>query len=190
MDISDITAPDLQDDIVGPIIIEENREQVTKRVEDAGYMNFLAGYPSSVFQDFESYLRTEIDLVEVDFRLVLDKYNSCFITYDLQPGIYTFKDFSEALFKILQLEYLACNSEIAIEFDDITRKTKLVVKLGIIVVKFEEKPFFSTVVGFTAEWDYKHYNEYISWKIVKLSSTNKIHLNCDLNKGSIVGSLR
>ena len=39
LDISDITATDLQDDIIGPIIIEEYREQVTKRMEDDGYMN-------------------------------------------------------------------------------------------------------------------------------------------------------
>ena len=31
LDISHITATDLQDDILGPIIIEEYREQVTKK---------------------------------------------------------------------------------------------------------------------------------------------------------------
>ena len=61
LDVSDITAADLQDDIIGPIIIEEYREQVTKRMKDDKYMKTLAGYVSSVFQDFESYLRTEID---------------------------------------------------------------------------------------------------------------------------------
>ena len=42
-------------------------------MEDGGYMNILSGYPETVFQDFESYLRLEIDLVENDFRLVLDE---------------------------------------------------------------------------------------------------------------------
>ena len=101
LDTSDITATDLQDDIIGPGIIEEYKEQVTKRMEDGAYMNTLAGFPSSVFQDFESYLRTEIDLVEDDIKLVLDKYNSSLITYELQPGIYTFKDLSETLYNIL-----------------------------------------------------------------------------------------
>ena len=73
MDISDITAADLQDDIISTIIIEEYREQVTKRMEDGGYTNIVAGYVSSVFQDFESYLRTEIDLIEDDIELVLDE---------------------------------------------------------------------------------------------------------------------
>ena len=73
MDISDITDADLQDDIKCPYIIEEYREQTTKRMEDVGYMNKLGGYRNSVFQDFESYLRTEIDLAEDDIRLVLHK---------------------------------------------------------------------------------------------------------------------
>ena len=37
------------------------------------YLSGLSKYPGSVFQDFERYLRTEIDLVEDDIRLVLDK---------------------------------------------------------------------------------------------------------------------
>ena len=80
LNFSDITATDLQDDIIGPIIIKEYREQVTKRMEDGGYVNSLSGYRSSVFQFFGSYLKTEIGLVEDDIRLVLDKYNSSFIT--------------------------------------------------------------------------------------------------------------
>ena len=36
------------------------------------YMDLLAGYTNSIFQDFENYLRTQFDLVKDDFRLVLD----------------------------------------------------------------------------------------------------------------------
>ena len=61
LDITDITAEDLQDEIIGPIIIEEYKKQVTKRMNDEQYMNILAIYISSVFQDFESFLRTRID---------------------------------------------------------------------------------------------------------------------------------
>ena len=190
LDISDITATDLQDDLIGPIIIKEYREQVTKRMKDDKYMNILAIYIASVFQDFESFLRTQIDLVEDDIKLVLDEYTSSFITYELEPGIYTFKDISEALFNILQLEYPGPSNAIVIEFDDITRKTKLVVRPGIIAIRFDEKPFFSTVIGFTPGWDYKHYNEYTSQKIVNLTSTNKIHLKCDCIDGSVVNGSR
>ena len=83
-------------------------------------------------------------LVEDVIRLVLDEYNSSFITNELEPGIYTFKDFSEILLKILQPEYAGCQNAIDIEFDDITMKTRLVVRSGIIAIRFDEKSFFST----------------------------------------------
>ena len=79
---------------------------------------------------------------------------------------------------------------IDIEYDDITMKTKLVVKFGSIVIRFDGKSFFSTVLGFSPGWDYKHYNEYISQKILNLGSTNKIHLKCDVIDGSVVNGLR
>ena len=190
LDIEDITAADLQDDIIAPIIIKEYEEQVTKRMNDEQYMNILAFYTSSVFQDFESFLRTQIDLVEDDIKLVLDEYNSSFITCELDPGIYTFKDISEALFNILQSDCPGDCNVIDIEYDDIKMKTKLVVQSGIIAIRFDEKSFFSTNLGFTAGWDYKHYNKYISQKIVNLSNTNKIHLKCDVIDGSVVNGLR
>ena len=69
------------------------------------YIYILAKFIDSVFPDFESSLRTQIDLVEDDIKLVSDEYNSSSITYELEPGVYTFKDTSEALLNILQLEY-------------------------------------------------------------------------------------
>ena len=188
--LEDITAEDLQDDIIGPIIIEEYKKQVTKRMNDEQYMNILAIYISSVFQDFESFLRTQIDLVEDDIKLVLDEYNSSFITYELDPGIYTFKDISEALLKVLQPEYDGCHNAIDIEYDDITMKTKLKVRARIIAIRFDEKSFFSTILGFIPGWDHKHYNKYTSQKVVNLGSTNKIHLNCDCIDGSVVNGIR
>ena len=115
MDISDITATNLQDEVLAPIIIEEYREQVTKRMKDVKYMLILAMYVDSIFQDFETFLRTEIDLVEDDIRLVVNEYNSNFITFDLELGIYTFKDISEALFNILHPEYRVYNNSVDIE---------------------------------------------------------------------------
>ena len=94
MGISDITAVDLEDEIIGPIIIQEYREQISKRKKVDKIVFILAVYTSSIFQDFEAYLRTVVDLVDDDIRFVLDEYNSNFITYDLEPGIYTFNDLS------------------------------------------------------------------------------------------------
>ena len=190
LDISDITATDLQDDIIGPIIIEEYRKQVTKRMKDDKYMLILAMYIVSVFQDSESFPRTEIDFVDDDIKLVLDVYNSSFITYELEPGIFTFKDFSNALFNILQPEKELYNNSVDIDYDEITIKTKLILRPGIIAIRFDEKSFLSTILGFTSGWDYKHYNKYTSQKIVNLSSTNKIHLKCDVIDGSVVDGLK
>ena len=141
LDIEDITAEDLRDDIIAPIIIEEYRKQVAKRMKDDKYMFILNLYVNSVFQDFESYLRTEVDLVEDDITLVLDEYNSSFITYELQPGIYTFKDISEALYNIVQSEYPGPGNVIDVEYDDITMKTKLIVRYAIIAIRFDENFF-------------------------------------------------
>ena len=173
LDSSDITAADLQDDIIAPFIIEEYKEQVTSRMRDEQYMNIFSIYTSSVFQDFESFLRTQIDLVEDNIKLVLDEYNSSFIIYEVEPGIYIFKDFSDALFNILQLDYPGPSNAVVIEIDDFTRNSKLVVRNGILAIRFDENSLFGTVLGFTSGWDYKHYNKYISQKIVNLSSTNK-----------------
>ena len=189
MDIEDITAEDLQDEIIAPIIIEQYKKQVTKKMKDDKYMFILSG-SNFVFQDFESFLRTQINLVEDDIKLVLEEYNSSFITYEISPGIYTFKDISEVLLNFLQSEYKSDFNKIVIEFDDITRKTKLVVRPGIKAIKFDEKSFFSTILGFTTGWDYKHYNKDISQKIVNLSNTNKMHLKCDCVDGSIQNGLR
>ena len=190
MDIEDITAADLQDDIRAPIIIKEYKKQVTKRMNEEQYMNILAIYTRTIFQDFESFLRTQIDLVEDDVKLVLDEYNSSFITYELNPGIYNYRDLSEALFYILQSEYPQSGSEILITLDYITRKTKLVVNSGIIAIRFDENSFFSTILGFTEGWNYKHYNQNLSQKIVNLSNTNKIHLKCDAIDLSVVNGDR
>ena len=71
LDVSNNTATGLQDEKTTPIVIEEYREQVTKRMKDDKYMLTLSMYVDSIFQDFESFLRTEIDWVQEDFRLVL-----------------------------------------------------------------------------------------------------------------------
>ena len=127
---------------------------------------------------------------EEEIRLVLDEYNSGFNTYKVTTGIYAFKEFSEVLFNILPLEYPGFSNVIDIEFDDITMKTKLVVRPGIIAIRFDGKSFLNTILGFTPQWDYKHCNEYISQKNTNSSTTNKIHLKCDVIDGSVVNGSR
>ena len=50
--------------------------------------------------------------------------------------------------------------------------------------------FFSTVVGFTPGWDYKHHKENTRQKILNLSTTNKKNLKCDVINGIVVNGLR
>ena len=64
LDNSDITAADLQDDVIGPFLIKEYREQVTKRIKDNLFMDILCFHIMSVIMDFESFLRRKVDLVE------------------------------------------------------------------------------------------------------------------------------
>ena len=187
LEITDITASDLQDNIIGPFIFKEYKEQLIKTMKDDKYMVILGFYIHSIFQDFKSYLKTEIDLVEEDIILVLDEYNSIFITYELKTSIYAFIGLLEALFNIFQPEYDEFNYVISIGFDDITRKARLVVGPGILAIRFDEKHFFSSVLGFNYGWNYKHFNEYSSQNMVNLATTNKNRLICD---GSTVDGLR
>ena len=99
-------------------------------------MRLLAMYNISIFPNFERFLRTEVDLVEDDIRLVLDEYNSSFITYEKQPGVYTYKDLSEALLRVLKPENEGYHNAIVIEINYLTMKTKLVVRSGIKTIRF------------------------------------------------------
>ena len=110
-------------------------------MEDGGYLYILPGYTSSIFQDFESYLRIEFDLVEDDIKLVLDKYNSSSITYELEQCSQIFKDLSEVLLSFLRPDYPGPSNAIDNEFDDITMKTELVVRDGFIAIVFDENRF-------------------------------------------------
>ena len=44
-----------------------------KRIKIDKYLSDLAVYNRFIFKDFESFLRTAVDLVEDDIRLVLDE---------------------------------------------------------------------------------------------------------------------
>ena len=118
-----MTATDLQDEVVGPFVFEEYREQRSKRMKSDQFMRKITIYSSSIIQDFESFFGTQFDLIEVDIRLVLQEYSSKFITFELPKGIYTFKDLSQTLVRVLQPEYQGYHNAVYIELDDITMKS-------------------------------------------------------------------
>ena len=163
-------------------------------------MILLVGYSRSLFQDFESYLRIVVGLDEEDIQLILKQYNSHFITYELTRGIYTIQDISDTI------HTFSGHSEIIeIEYDDICMKTKFILKyiggqkkFGLGKLRFDERSFFHTLLGFEPYWDYKPTNSnhvaipgvYTSDKILNLSTTNKIHSKCDIIDCSVVNGLR
>ena len=69
-------------------------------------------------------------------------------------------------------------------------KTKLVVRDGITSIRFDEKSFFSTILGFNFDWNYRIFKRYISQTFLSLSTTNKIHLKSDCINGSITNGVQ
>ena len=187
---SDITPDLIDDETKGSIILEQHRKTYQEIKRTNPLIKVTHCCKNSVFQVFQSLLRTEVDLVEDDINLILNEFNSSFITYQLQPGIYTFTDFPEALSKNLQPEFDRCDNAIVVKLDEITLKTKLVASSGTIVLRSDEKLFFSTSLGFTPHWDFEHYIEYIIQKVINLSTTNEIHLRANGFDGSINSGLR
>ena len=119
---ADIAQDLLGDETIEPIIIEEHIKTYQEKNCAKPLIKLIHRYQILIFQDFESFLRTEVDLVEDDIRLNLDENNSSFITYENTPGNHTFKDVSEVLFNILQPEYPGFSNVIASELDDFTMK--------------------------------------------------------------------
>ena len=73
--ISHITNEHLDDEILGPRIIDEFIKLSNEKKNRDGYMILLFGYCASSFRDFESYLRLVIALDEEDIQLILKEYN-------------------------------------------------------------------------------------------------------------------
>ena len=159
-------------------------------------MMLILGYARSKIRDFKSYSRIVIGLDEEGIQLILKQNNSHFVTYELTPGIYTIQDVSDTI------HTFSGHSEIIeIGYDDITMKSKIILKyksgqdkFGLGTLRFDERSFFYTLLGFEPYWDYKPTNfnhvanpgVYTSDKILNLSTTSKIHLKCDVIDGSVV----
>ena len=150
LDISHITNEHLDDEILGTHIIDEYIKLSTEKRNSDGYMIFLYGYTRSRFRDFESYLRIVIGLDEKDIQIILKEYNSHFITYELTPGIYSIQVISDTIYN-----FSVNNESIQVEFDDISMKTKIILKyignrkkfvLG--TLRFDETSFFSQFIRF------------------------------------------
>jgi len=76
-------------------------------------------------------------------QLILIQYNSFFVTYEIPPGIYSVKSFSEFIYTMGDYD-----GSLKTEFDDITKETKLTLtRFGSTfgTLRFNEKSFFTTL---------------------------------------------
>ena len=201
LNISHNTNKHLDDEILGPRIIDEFIKLSNAKKNSDGYMIILLGYSASSFRDFESYLRLVIGLDEKDIQLILKEYNSHFITYEITPGIYSIQDISDAI-----QTFSGHEETIQLEYDDISMRTTNVLKFkkekkkfALGTLRFDQQSFFHTLLGFSPYWDYKPNNSnhvltpgvYPSDKINLNSKTiDKIHLKCHATDGSIVDGIR
>ena len=129
--------------------------------------------------------------------MILRQYNEKYITYELEPGNYTIEDFQKAVYPHGDHE-----GTLQIEYDDLDKKVKLIlIQFGETpgTLRFGEKSFFHTLLGFTPYWDYKPTNAihadapgvYTTDKIIlKLNTINEIHLKYDCIDGSVQDGVR
>ena len=57
------------------------------------------------------------------------------------------------------------------------------------LLRFDEKSFFNTILGFSPYWDFKSFDEYFGEKFMKLSTIETVHLKCDCIDGNVVNGL-
>ena len=120
-------------------------------------------------------MRFIVGLDEEDIQLILKHYNSHFVTYELTQGIYTIQDISDTIHTFSGHSEIIEN-----EYDNITMKTIIISKykdgqerFGLGTLRFEEKSFFHTLLGFDPYWDYKLSGVYTSDKIILNLNTIK-----------------
>ena len=105
----------------GPRNFQAHRTLRLEKSSSDGYIILLMAYARSPFRDFQSYFRIIVGLDEDDIQVISKQHNSIFFTNEITPGVYSIKDVSEDVYtrgdheKTLQIEY-----------DDISRKTKLI----------------------------------------------------------------
>ena len=133
-----------------------------------------------------------------NFQVISKLYFSNFITYEIPPGTYSIKDFSEVVYTMGDHD-----GTLQIEYDDISMKTKPILKRfggSFGTLRFDEKSFFQTLSNYPPppQWNNKPTNEihadfldvFTSEIVMKLSTKDKIHLKCDVIDGSVLNGSR
>ena len=121
LNISDITPYHLQQEKIGPGIIDAYRKLRSEKSGTDGFNVSLLGYARSPFRDFDSYFGNVVGLDENGIQLTLKQYSSKFVSYEIVPGFYTIKDDSEIFNTMGDQE-----GTLQVECDDIIMKSKLI----------------------------------------------------------------
>ena len=156
LSIPNITGSHLEDETLAPHLAETYWKLRSHKLIHDGYIILIMGYARYPFRDFESYLRIVIGLEEDNIQLILKQYFEKFVTYELDPGNYTNEDLQEAVYPLGDHE-----DTLQIEYDDLNKKVKLILtRFGSTfgTLRFDEKSFFHTIIGFAPYWDYKPTN--------------------------------
>ena len=197
LNIPMITDSHLEDKATAERTAKTYRKLRSDKSSTDGYNILLMSYARSPIRDFESYLRIFIGLDEDDIQLILKQYNENFVSYELEPGIYTIEDLQKAVYPIGVHE----GTLIHIEYDDLNKKLKLILTIfgsTFGMLRFDKKSFLHTLLGFDPYWDYKitgmfddSPGVYTNDKIIlNLNTIDKIHLKCDAIDGSIQDGVR
>ena len=99
LNIPNITDSHLEDETLATRIAETYWKLRSDKLSYDGYNILLTGYDTSLFRDFESYLRIVVGLEEDNIQLILKQYNEKFVTYEIDPGSYTIEDLQKAVYK-------------------------------------------------------------------------------------------
>ena len=151
LNIPNIRDDHLEDETLAPRIAETYWKLRSDKSKHDGYTILLTGYANSSFRDFESYLRIIIGLEEDDIQLILKQYNEKFVSYELDPGNYTIEDIQKAVYPLGDHE-----GTLQIEYDDLNKKVRIILTCfgeTFETLRFDEKSFFHTLLGFDAYWD-------------------------------------
>ena len=194
--ISDNTPYHLQHEKIGLRIIKAYKKSRSEKSSTDGYIILLSGYAGSPFRDFESYFKIVVELVEDDIQLIFEQYNSNYVTYEIVPGFCSNQDISEAVRTMGDHE-----GTLKTEYDDINIKTKLISTCfggNCGMLRFDERFFSGTLLGFTPFWYYTPSNAVragspgvnFDKKILNLSTIDENHLKCDVIDGSVVNGIR
>ena len=152
LDISNIKPEHLQHEKLGPQFIEAFKKLESEKKRTDGYTMLLICYARSPFRDFESFLIIVVGLIEDDTQLIIKLYISNFVQYEKSPGIYTIKNLSKAFHNMGDHERTLKKE---IDYTSMETKPTLTHFGGTVgTLRFDDKPFFITLLGFIPHWDY------------------------------------